>query len=212
MKYTVSFFRIASRPHSGAKLCQMGLTEYVLRIVINMRMGTGSLKNFFFKNVVFWPENEQSTFIAIVIICIPVQLFILTSHVARCQTWYMLLISTLGEHNWDESWGFYAGENCSCVGAWVLTAWIFLLVVGISSEAAAFMSHCTKGGGKLSVMAVQYHKPQDHILVQEIGVVCEYRQVSVLLQRKTQYQDIKRCILCTKLRYWFSEENLMCWK
>lgn len=78
------------------------------------------------------------------------------------------------------------------------------MVVVISSEGAAFMSYCTKGGGargscKLSVTTVQCHKPQDHILVQEIGVVCEYRQVSVLWQSKTQYQGIKRCIVCTKL-------------
>ena len=51
----------------------------------------------------------------------------------------------------------------------------------------------------MSVMTLQCYKPQDHNLVQEIGVVCEYRQVSVLLKSKTQYQCIKRCVLYTKL-------------
>jgi hypothetical protein len=72
---------------------------------------------------------------------------------------------------------FMLVQNCSCVGfdsmnffCWLLAYHQKLLLLCLTVLKVGARSSC-----KLSVMAVQCHKPQDHILAQEIGVVCEYR-------------------------------------
>ena len=120
----------------------------------------------------------------------------MTYQVTRCQTWYTLLICTL-KNLIEMKVEVFTLVNIVVV--WAPGFWQHELFWWWLSFHKKLQLLCltvlrvvggARGSCKLSVATVQCHKPQDHILVQEIDVVCEHRQVSVFLQSKTQYQGI----------------------